>query len=149
VVLGARPLDAIAAESVGTVRLAVWLLGVFAWIAVGLAAVGIYAIMSAAVRQRTREIGTRMAIGATRGRIMWLVMRRGVAIIASGALGGALAAIAAGQALTPLLYRTSTSDPAILTVSLVVLAAVALAACVLPAVRAARLDPARLLEQQG
>jgi putative ABC transport system permease protein len=148
-VLGARPFDAIAVESAGTVRLALWLLGVFAWIAVGLAAVGIYAIMSAAVRQRTWEIGTRMAIGATRGRIMWLVLRRGVALIASGTLGGALAAIATGQALTPLLYRTSTSDPAILTVSLVVLAAVALAACVLPAVRAARLDPARLLQQQG
>ncbi len=149
ILTNARPLDAVAAESVGAVRLALWLLGLFAWIAVALAAVGIYAVMSSGVRQRTREIGTRMAIGATRWQITWLVLRRGAGLTGAGVAAGIAASLVLGSALTPLLFQTSTSDPIILTGSAASLAAVALAACLVPAARAARLDPARLLEQQG
>lgn len=149
VLLNTRPLEAVAAESVGTVRLALWLLGLFAWVAVSLAAVGIYAVMSSGVRQRTREIGTRMAIGATRGQITWLVLRRGLVLTSAGVLSGGIAAVLLGTVLTPLLYQTSTTDPVTLTASLVILAAVTLSACAVPAARAARLDPARLLDQQG
>jgi ABC-type antimicrobial peptide transport system permease subunit len=105
--------------------------------------------MSSGVRQRTREIGTRMAIGATGWQITWLVLRRGAGLTGVGVAAGTAASLVLGSALTPLLFQTSSSDPLILAGSAAALAAVALLACLVPAARAARLDPARLLDQQG
>ena len=134
-----------ARESVQVTRLALWLLGLFAMTALALAAVGIYGVMSYAVRQRMREIGTRVALGASRGSILWLVLGQGVRMAALGIFLGLAVAWAAGRVLRGLLYSTSTADPAVLVGAAVVLFATAILACYLPARRATRVDPAKTL----
>ncbi|HEX4681575.1 MAG TPA: ABC transporter permease [Gemmatimonadaceae bacterium] len=138
----------VATESVRTTKLVLWLLGVFAVVAVALAAVGIYGVMSYVVRQRTREIGTRIALGATRIDIVWLVMREGVVIAASGALIGLAVGTAATGALRSILFEVSASDPLTLGAATLVLFGAVLAACYVPARRAASVDPARTLAEQ-
>jgi putative ABC transport system permease protein len=141
-------LAAIARASMGATRLMVWLLGIFAGVALTLACVGVYGVMSYAVRQRTREIGMRMALGATRGNIMWTVMRRGAAIAAVGVALGLVAALTAAQSLSALLYGVTATDPASMIAAAATLAAATLAACYLPARRATRVDPARILANE-
>jgi putative ABC transport system permease protein len=136
-----QTMDEIARESVQLTRLALWLLGAFAASALALAAVGIYGVMSYAVRQRTREIGTRLALGATSGNILWLVMRDGVAVAGVGAVLGVGAGLLAARSLSALLFGTSPSDPLTLAAAVTVLLAVAVIACYIPARRATRLDP--------
>jgi putative ABC transport system permease protein len=138
----------VAAESVRTTKLVLWLLGVFAATALVLAAVGIYGVMSYVVRQRTREIGTRIALGASRVNIVWLIMREGVVIAGAGAGVGLLIGLAATRALKSILFGVSASDPATMGVATLVLVAAILAACYVPARRAASVDPARTLAEQ-
>jgi putative ABC transport system permease protein len=143
----ARSLAAVASESVRTTKLLLWLLGIFATTALVLAAVGIYGVMSYVVRQRTREIGTRIALGATRRDILWLVMREGALIAAGGTIAGLLIGLAATRSLASILYGVSASDPATLSVAAGVLVTTIMAACYLPARRAASVDPARTLAE--
>ena len=138
----------VAAESVRTTKLILWLLGVFAIAAMVLAAVGIYGVMSYVVRQRTREIGTRIALGATRSDIIWLIMKDGVAIAGVGAAIGLVAGKAATGVLQSILFDVSASDPITLGTATAVLFGAVLAACFLPAQRAASVDPARTLAEQ-
>ncbi|HEV3199447.1 MAG TPA: ABC transporter permease [Bryobacteraceae bacterium] len=138
----------IAKESMQVTHLAVWLLGIFAATALALAAVGIYSVMAYVVRQRTREIGTRVALGATRGDIAWLVMRQGIEIAAFGTVIGLAAGLVAARSLASILYGISTSDPVTLGVSAAVLVVTTMVACYLPARRAALIDPARTLAEQ-
>lgn len=130
-----------------TTKLVLWLLGIFAATALLLAAVGIYGVMSYVVRQRTREIGTRIALGTTRRDILWLVMREGALIAAGGTIAGLLIGLAATRSLASILYGVSASDPATLGVAACVLIATIMAACYLPARRAASVDPARTLAE--
>ena len=134
-----------AAESVASTRLALWLLGVFAVVAVTLAAVGIYGVMSYVVRQRTREIGTRLALGARPNDILWLVVRGGGVLGLIGVALGLGAGLFAARSLTSILYGIPTWDPRTVTTAAVALVATALVASYLPARRAARTDPARTL----
>jgi putative ABC transport system permease protein len=143
-----QTLDAIARESIQTTRLALSLLGIFALAALALAAVGIYGVMAHSVRQRTREIGTRVALGASASNIVWLVMREGVLVAGLGAVVGLAAGIATARSLSVLLYGTSPADPLTLAASAVVLFIVALLACYIPARRATRIDPVRTLVAQ-
>ncbi len=143
-----RTMTDIAHESVQVTKLALWLLGLFAAAALVLAAVGVYGVMSYAVRQRTKEIGTRMAFGATRGSIIWLVMRNGLLVTAAGAVIGLAAGLLAARSLAPILYRVSPSDPTTALTAMVTLVLTAMAACYLPARRAASLDPAQTLSDQ-
>jgi len=143
-----QTLEAIARESVQITRLAFSLLGVFAVAALALAAVGIYGVMSHAVRQRTREIGTRVALGASDANIVWLVIRDGLLVAGLGAMLGLAAGIATAHFLSGLLYRTSPRDPLILAGSALMLLAVALLACYFPARRATRIDPVKTLVAQ-
>jgi predicted permease len=145
VVRDVQTLEAIARESVQITRLALSLLGVFAVAALALAAVGIYGVMSHSVRQRTREIGTRVALGASRSNIVWLVMREGILVAGLGAAVGFTAGMAAAESMSALLYSTSPGDPLTLTTAVLVLLAVALLACYIPARRATRVDPVRTL----
>jgi putative ABC transport system permease protein len=138
-------LDEVARESVQLTRLALSLLGVFALSALALAAVGIYGVMAYSVRQRTREMGTRLALGATSGNILWLVMRDGMAVAGLGAVIGVVCGLIAARSLSALLFSTSAADPLTLGVACAVLLTVALLACYIPARRATRVDPVRSL----
>ena len=128
-------------------RLLLWLLAVFSAVALALAFVGVYGVMSYAVRQRSREIGTRMALGATRGAILWRVMRHGIAIAGIGVAIGVAAARAARRSLAAVLYGVSPADGMTLVSAAATLALATLAACYVPARRAARVDPARTLAE--
>jgi putative ABC transport system permease protein len=143
-----QTLGDVARESVQTTRLVLWLLGVFAVSALALASVGIYAVMSYAVRRRTREIGTRLALGATPGHILWLVMREGIAVAGLGAAVGVAAGIAGARLLSGILFATSPGDPVTLGAAALILLAVAALACYIPARRATRVDPVATLAAQ-
>ena len=108
-----------------------------------------YGVMSYSVKQRTREIGTRLALGATSGSIVWLVMRGGVRVAGLGAIIALAAGVIAARSLsTVVLYGTSAADPLTLGAATSVLFAVALVACYVPARRATRVDPVRTLAAQ-
>jgi putative ABC transport system permease protein len=126
-------------------RLAVTLLAIFGGIALFLAAIGVYAVMSYAVSQSTRELGLRMALGASISDLLRLVMSRGLVLTAGGVVLGAVAALALTRLMANLLYKVSPRDPLAFGLAFVVMTIVALAACFLPAWRATRIDPVRAL----
>jgi predicted permease len=124
---------------------AVTLVGVLGGLALLLAAIGLYGVMSYAVSQSTRELGLRMALGAGASNLLRLVMSRGLALTAGGAALGAAVALALTRLLGSLLYKVSPRDPLAFGSAFVVMTIAALAACFLPAWRATRTDPARAL----
>ena len=138
---GVRALDELVAERSAERRLAAQLIGVFATVALMLAAVGIYGVMSYAVAQRTQEIGIRMALGAGQQSILQMVMRNGATLALAGVAIGLLAAFLLARLISSLLFQTSASDPPTFSVVPLVLLVVALLASYLPARRAARVDP--------
>ena len=111
VVGAATTLTRVAASSMAATTLALWLLGVFAAIALALAAIGVYGVMSYTVRQRAREIGMRVALGATKLDITWLVARQGGVIAIAGLALGLGAGLLAAQSLSALLFQVSVVDP--------------------------------------
>jgi ABC-type antimicrobial peptide transport system permease subunit len=106
------------------------------------AATGLFAVMATMVRQRTREMGVRMALGATAGHVRRMVLRRGFAIGAAGTLAGIAGALVANRLLSALLYEVSPTDGVTLAASAVSLIAVAILATVIPARASTRIDPA-------
>jgi putative ABC transport system permease protein len=120
----------------------------FAAIALVLAAVGLYAVTAYSVAQRTQEIGVRMALGAQPGQVRWLVLRRGLVQTAVGLAVGLAGAVGVGRLLQSVLVQTSTRDAVTLTSIVVLLAVVAIAACLAPARRATRLDPLAALRYE-
>jgi macrolide transport system ATP-binding/permease protein len=128
-----------------TQRLAAALLAIFGGMALFLAAIGLYAVMSYAVSQGTRELGLRMALGARAADLLRLVMSRGLTLTAAGILLGATAGLALTRLMNNLLYKVSPRDPLAFGSAFVVMIIVALLACLLPAWRAMRIDPARAL----
>ncbi len=117
------------------------LFGLFAALALCLAAVGIYGVVSYSVAQRTREIGVRVALGAQTGDVMRMIIRQGLTLAGLGAAIGLGGAAGAGRLMKSLLFNVSAVDPAIFTLLPLSLLAVALAACWIPARRAAKVDP--------
>jgi putative ABC transport system permease protein len=139
------PLDALLARIFAPTRLLLFLLGAFAVLAVVLASVGIYGVLSYAVAQRRQEIGVRMAVGARGGQVVALVVRQGMnLVLAAVALGLVLAGFLC-RLLRTLLFGVEPGDPAIFAVCAAILIAVALGACWLPARRASQVDPAATL----
>jgi len=128
-----------------TQRAAVILLGVFGGLALVLAAIGLYGVMSYAVSQSKRELGLRMALGADSSALLRLVMSHGLALTAGGVAVGAAAALGLTRLIGDLLYKVSPRDPLAFGSAFVVMAIVSLAACFLPAWRATRTDPVRAL----
>ena len=129
-------------------RFALVLIGAFAAIALVLAAVGLYGVLSFAVRQRTAEIGVRVAFGAPRGRIIVMIVRQGLALGIAGIVIGVVAALALTRLMTRLLVGVAPSDPATyVTIAALFLGVAALASSV-PALRAATLDPIRALREE-
>jgi putative ABC transport system permease protein len=129
------------ARSLAQTRFSSLLLMGFAGLALVLAAVGIYGVMSYAVSQRTSEIGVRIAIGAEGKDILKMIVADGARLAGAGLTIGLLLAIALSRTLSSLLFQTMAADPLTYAVVIVVLGAVALLACYLPARRAARVDP--------
>ena len=129
-------------------RFSTVLLGVFAAIALVLAVVGVYGVMSYLVTQRTREMGIRMALGARRGDVVSLVLRRGAALALAGLAAGVPAALAATRVLATLLYDVKPSDPQTYILTAVAIAAAALFASYLPALRASSVDPSSALRSE-
>jgi putative ABC transport system permease protein len=123
-------------------RASMWMLGIFAIAAVLLAVMGLYGVLAQAVADRTREIGVRVALGATRGSIFRLVLRRGFAAAALGLALGLLATVMTSKLLASLLFDVRPAEPWVVGACALFLALVALLACVVPAVRAVRIDPA-------
>jgi predicted permease len=124
---------------------AVTLVSILGGLALLLAAVGLYGVMFYAVAQSTRELGLRMALGAGGGNLLGLVLSRGLRLTAGGVAFGTLAALGLTRLLGKLLYHVSPHDPVLFGSALAVMTATAISACLLPAWRAARTDPARVL----
>lgn len=136
-----RTMEQLRALSAGPRRFQMILLGSFAALALLLAAVGLYGVMSYSVTQRTHEIGIRMALGARSRDVLKLVVSQGLALTVTGVILGLIGAFALSRLIASLLYGVSATDPATFLVVPLLLAAVALLACYLPARRASKTDP--------
>jgi putative ABC transport system permease protein len=136
-----RTLQEVMSESVGQRRFQMLLVLVFAAAAMSLAAIGTYGVLSYAVTRRTSEMGIRMALGAAQGEVLAMVLRQGMMPVLAGLAGGAAAALAVGRYLESLLYQVSPRDPLAFGASAALLLAVSVAACLIPARRATRVNP--------
>ncbi|MCK5652903.1 MAG: FtsX-like permease family protein, partial [Gemmatimonadetes bacterium] len=143
-----RTLAEIARARLGTRRFAQSLFGVFAALALLLGAVGIYGVMSFAVARRSKELGVRLALGASRGSVLRLVLHQGAKLTLPGVVIGLVLALASGRFLGSFLYEVSALDPLTYGVVAIVLAFVSMAATYLPAYRATRLDPITSLRNE-
>lgn len=142
VAIGAvRPLSDWVADSLARQRLAAWLFAAFSLAALLLAALGVYGVMAFLVGQRTRDIGIRIALGARVGHVLGLIGRQGGSLVAAGLAAGLVGALALTRSISSLLFGVSAWDPATFAAIAALLAAVSAAACLLPARRAARIDP--------
>jgi hypothetical protein len=143
----AMPLRDFIQASLFPQKIAASLVGVLGAIALVLAAIGLYSVMSYAISQRTREIGIRMALGAQPADVRRMVVRQGMAMAAAGLTVGIAAALAVTRVAAGLLVKISPTDPAVFAGATVFLAAVALAASYVPARRATRIDPNAALRE--
>ena len=143
-----RTMDEVRSESVGEPRLYALLIGCFAAVALGLAVVGIFGVVSHMVVQRTREIGVRVALGAEQGEIQRFVISQGMRPVAFGLAAGIIGAMALTRSMEKLLFEVEPTDPLTFAVVVVVLGTVAAMACWIPARRAARLDPIAALRSE-
>jgi len=143
-----RMLEDSMAESLSPERFSATLLSLFAILAITLASVGVYGVVSYAAIQRTHEIGVRMALGAQRGDVMKLVLGHGFRLAIAGTVLGVIGSLAASRLLSTLLFGVTAKDPLTLVIVSVVLSAVALLACYIPARRAMKVDPLEALRYE-
>ncbi len=143
-----RTIPQIVSDSMTNTNYQTFLLGALAALALVLAAVGTYGVMSFVVTARTNEIGIRMALGAGRGQVLWMVLRQGLAVTAAGIAMGIAGTLALTRLLADFLYGVKPGDPLTLVAVSTVMAIVALMACVIPAMRATRVDPSVALRYE-
>jgi putative ABC transport system permease protein len=143
-----QSLEQVRADSIAAPRLSANLLGLFALLALAIAAAGIGGVMGLSVSQRIHEIGVRMAMGARRGEIVLMVLRQGMALTLAGIVLGVLGAFGLTHAVKSLLFGVTPNDPATFGCVAAVLGVAAFAACFLPARRAAQVDPLRALRME-
>jgi len=141
-------MSAIVAQAVGQTRLMMWLLGIFAGVALLLASIGIYGAVAYTVEQRTGEIGVRMALGAQTRDVLQLVVRQGMAPVVSGLVIGIIATFALSRLIAAELYQVSAHNPLLLIAAGTLLAITALFACLLPARRATHVNPVQALRAE-
>ena len=128
-------------DSLARQRFASTMLGAFAALAVLLAAMGVYGVMSCLVSQNTHDIGMRIALGARPANILGLVVRQGMQLAAIGIVGGLIGAVVLTRVMASLLFGVTANDPVTFSAVVMILAAVAFSATVIPARRATRIDP--------
>jgi putative ABC transport system permease protein len=136
-----RPMTTVVAASLDRPRFLMFMMAVFAAFALALAALGIYGLLSYAVTERQQELSIRMALGAQRGGVLWLVLRQGIFLAIAGSAVGLVAAYVAARNIGSLLYGVTPGDPLTLTAVASVAIGIASVACVLPAWRASKLNP--------
>ncbi len=136
-----QTMDDIISDSLASQRFSMVVFGIFAALALTLASVGIYGVISSLVQQRTQEIGVRVALGAKRSDVLRLILGEGVRMAGAGVILGLLASLGLTRLMASLLYGVSATDPLTFTAVAVLLVIVALAACYIPARRAMRVDP--------
>jgi putative ABC transport system permease protein len=141
-------LEQVRDDSVASPRLTAWLLSLFAGLALIITAAGICGVMVLSVTQRTREIGIRMALGATRGSVLAMVMRQGMSLVLLGLIGGIIGALLLNRLLASLLFATPTADPMTFAVVSFLLIIVAAVACLIPARRATGINPILALRNE-
>jgi ABC-type antimicrobial peptide transport system permease subunit len=141
VIYGEETMDQVVARSLATHRFSMSLLGAFAGLAMILAAVGIYGVISYIVGQRTQEIGLRMALGAQKLDVLQLILGQGARLVLIGIAIGIVGAVALTRVMASQLFMISSTDPLTFMAVSVVLVLVALLACYIPARRAAKVDP--------
>jgi len=147
-VFDAQPLPATVSGSLAERRFSMEMVGLFALTALVLAALGIYGVMAYTVSERTREIGIRIALGADRPTIIGMIFNHGAMLTAAGALVGIVCALAVSHLMAGVLFGVQPTDPPTFVGVAVVLMAVALVACYVPARRAMRVDPLKALRQE-
>ena len=140
-VYSVKTMDELIKGSISQRRFAMMLLAGFAAVALVLAAVGIYGVMSYSVTQRSHEMGIRMALGASQRDVLSLVVKHGLKLVIIGAAIGMAGAIALTRLMSSLLFGVSATDPLTFALTSVLLTGVALAACFIPARRATKVDP--------
>ncbi len=143
-----KTMDAVLSDSIARPRLSAMLLGFFAVLAVGLAAIGVYGVLAFVVTQRTREIGVRMALGAERAQVLLLFLKQGARLVLTGAAIGMAGALVSGRLLRSILFETMPADPVSALATLLVLIVVGIAAVFLPAQRASKVDPMQALRAE-
>jgi putative ABC transport system permease protein len=136
-----KPMDEVITEALWQRRLWGALFALFAGVALLLAAVGIYGLMSYLAGQRTREIGVRIALGAQKGDVLRLIVGQGLKVVAIGVAIGLIAALALSRVMKSLLFDVAATDPLTFAAMALLLACVAVVACYIPARRAAKTDP--------
>ena len=134
-------MTSVVGESIDRPRFLMFVMGVFAASALALAALGIYGVLSYAVTERQQELSIRMALGAQRNGVLWMVMRQGLVLEAIGCSIGTASAYAVARQIGAILYGVSPGDPATMTGVAGVALAIATIACAVPAYRASRLQP--------
>jgi len=148
---GDQPVDDVATmqsrvdKSLGPAKFNLMLLSVFAFVALALAAVGVYGVVAYSVTQRNHEIGVRMALGARSEDVRFMILKQNLTMVGAGLILGLLAALSLTRFIASLLYNVSANDPATYLSVAVVLTIVATLACYLPALRATRIDPVAVL----
>jgi ABC-type antimicrobial peptide transport system permease subunit len=147
-VVDLRPMDEVFAESMSRPRFLMTLLVAFAALALLLAAIGTYGVLSYLVSERRQEIGIRMALGAERSTLLGMVMKHGLRLALVGLLLGLAGAIAVTRLMQTLLFNVRPADPSTMVAVAAVIAAVALIACYVPARRATRVDPLTALRAE-
>jgi putative ABC transport system permease protein len=143
-----REMNAVFDESIRRPRLLAQLLGAFAGLALLLAAIGTYGVLSYSVLERRREIGIRMALGAKQGSVLAQIMKQGLLLAAVGVAAGLAGAFALSRVLSSLLFGVQPTDPATMAAVVGTIAVVATVACALPAWRASRVDPIVVLREE-